>query len=149
MEWPECANRRTYNCESFSSSSEKRLLCTTCCEAKVASAFSEGEVWTERHIQPKSYLNAAEIVRRRKMGMQVGALFQESVKHREKRTSCRTKSPTRASSRRQYSQCCRLNKSTITCQRMWVYQNAGEAKTMPLNLRTQSTRTLHSGIPWQ
>ncbi|KAJ8364881.1 hypothetical protein SKAU_G00137120 [Synaphobranchus kaupii] len=78
--------------EIFSFSSEKGLLCKTCCEAKVASEFSEGKVWTEwkldylkRHIQQKSHLNAVGIVRRLKTGMGIGTLLQESAKDREKR----------------------------------------------------------------
>lgn len=78
--------------EIFSFSSEKGLLCKTCCEVKVASAFSEGKVWTEwklvylkRHIQQKSHLNAVGIRRRRKMGMGIGTLLQESAKDQEKR----------------------------------------------------------------
>ncbi len=78
--------------EIFSFSSEKGLLCKTCCEAKIASFFSEGKGWTEwkldylkRHIQQKSHLNAVGIVQRRKMGMGIGTLLQESAKDREKR----------------------------------------------------------------
>ena len=78
--------------EIFSFSSEKGLLCKTCCEAKIASEFSEGKVWTEwkldylqRHTQQKSHLNAVGIVRRRKMGMGIGTLLQESAIDREKR----------------------------------------------------------------
>lgn len=79
-------------CEIFSFSSEKGLLCKTCCEAKVASIFSEEKVWTEwkldylkRHTQQKSHLNAVGIVRRRKMGMGISSLLQESAKDRENR----------------------------------------------------------------
>lgn len=61
--------------EIFSFSSEKGLLCKTCCEAKVANEFSEGKMWTEwkldylkRHIQQKCHLKAVGIVRRLKMG---------------------------------------------------------------------------------
>lgn len=78
--------------EIFSFLSEKGLLCKTCCEAKVASEFSEGKVWTEwkldylkRHIQHESHLNAVGIVRRRKMGMGIGTSLQESAKDREER----------------------------------------------------------------
>lgn len=78
--------------EIFSFSSEKGLLCKTCCEAKIASEFSEGKMWTEwkldylkRHIQHKSHLKAVEIVRRCKMGMGIGTLLRESTKDREKR----------------------------------------------------------------
>ena len=49
-------------------------------------------MWTEwkldylkRHIQQKSNLNAFGIVRRRKMGMGIGTLLQESTKDQEKR----------------------------------------------------------------
>ncbi|KAI7790540.1 putative zinc finger protein 862-like [Triplophysa rosa] len=89
-----CANRKreVKLDEIFSFSSEKGLLCKTCCEAKVASEFSEGTMWTEwkldylkRHIQQKSHLNAVGIIRRRKMGMGIGTLLQESAKDREKR----------------------------------------------------------------
>lgn len=78
--------------EIFSFSSEKGLLCKTCCEAKIASEFSEGKMWTEwkldylkRHIQHKSHLKAVGIVRRCKMGMGIGTLLRESTKDREKR----------------------------------------------------------------
>ena len=78
--------------EIFSFSSEKGLLCKTCCEAKVTGEFSEGKMWTEwkldylkRHIQQKRNLNAVGIVRRRNMGMGIGTLLQESTKDREKR----------------------------------------------------------------
>ena len=71
-----CANRRTRGETGWDLFlSEKGLLCKTCCEAKVASEFSEGKVWTKwklyylkRHIQQKSHLNAVGIVRRCKMG---------------------------------------------------------------------------------
>ncbi|CAF91361.1 unnamed protein product [Tetraodon nigroviridis] len=78
--------------EIFSFSSEKGLLCKTCCEAKIASEFSEGKMWTEwkldylkRHIQHKSHLKAVGIVRRCKIGMGIGTLLRESTKDREKR----------------------------------------------------------------
>lgn len=78
--------------EILSFSSEKGLPCKTCCEAKVASEFSEGKVWTEWkldylkcHIQHKSHLNAVGIIRRCKMGMGIGTLLGESTKDREKR----------------------------------------------------------------
>ena len=68
------------------------FLSKTCCEAKVTSEFAEGKMWTEwkldylkRHIQQKSNLNAVGIVRRRKMGMGIGTLLQESTKDQEKR----------------------------------------------------------------
>ncbi|XP_078787812.1 zinc finger protein 862-like [Oryzias latipes] len=76
----------------FSFSSEKGLLCKTCCEAKIASEFSEGKVWTtwkldylKRHIQHKSHLKAVEIVKRCKLGMGIGMLLGESTKNREQR----------------------------------------------------------------
>jgi len=71
----------------FYFSSERGLLCKTCCKGQVASEFSEGKVWNEwkldclkRHIQQKSHLNAVGIVRRRKMVMGIGTLLQESTK---------------------------------------------------------------------
>ncbi|CAL9694135.1 unnamed protein product [Knipowitschia caucasica] len=78
--------------EIFNFSSEKGLLCKTCSEAKVASEFSEGKMWTEwkldylkRHIQHKSHLKAVGIVQRLKMGQGIGTLLLESAKDREKR----------------------------------------------------------------
>ena len=54
--------------------------------------ISEGKVWTEwkldylkRHTQQKSHLNAVGIVGRRKMGMGIGTLLQQSAIDREKR----------------------------------------------------------------
>ena len=72
-----CANRRTRGETGWDLFlSEKGLLCKTCCEAKVASEFSEGKVWTKwklyylkRHIQQKSHLNAVGTVWRCKMAM--------------------------------------------------------------------------------
>ena len=88
--------------EIFSFSSEKGLLCkTSCSDAKVASEFSEGKMWTEwkldylkRHIQQKSHLKAVGIVRRLKMGQGIGTLLRESAKDRGKRNklSHKTKS---------------------------------------------------------
>lgn len=78
--------------EIFSFSSEKGLLCKTCCEAKVANEFSEGKMWTEwkldylkRHIQQKCHLKAVGIVRRLKVGQGIGTLLRESAKDREKK----------------------------------------------------------------
>lgn len=78
--------------EIFSFLSEKGLVCKICCEAKIASEFSEGKVWTEwkleylkRHIQQKSHLKAAGIVRRCTMGMGIGTLLGESAKDQEKK----------------------------------------------------------------
>ena len=53
----------------FTFSSEKGLLCKTCCEGQVASELLEGKGWNKwkleylkRHIQQKSNLKAVEIV---------------------------------------------------------------------------------------
>ncbi|CAK6949836.1 zinc finger protein 862-like [Scomber scombrus] len=76
----------------FSFSTETGVVCKTCSDANVKGEFSEGKVWSDwkldylnRHVGTKGHLHAVNTVKRRKQGLGIGSLLQESAEERQKR----------------------------------------------------------------
>ena len=76
----------------FSFSTETGVVCKTCSDANVKGEFSEGKVWSDwkldylkRHVGTKGHLHAVNTIKRRKQGLGIGSLLQESAEERQKR----------------------------------------------------------------